>query len=164
VDIGKIVSSRAHSLSITLPPKKKTETLGRAELELLQFIEQNAPTSVGDVAKVFGVERGLARTTVQTMMERLVAKGFLDRRQVRSVFQYSPAKSATKVVANLVSDFVRGVLGGSVSPFFAYLSENQKLTAQELAELRSLVAKIDAQEEEPAPTRSSSSMRKGRRG
>jgi predicted transcriptional regulator len=132
---------------------RKTETLGRAELELLQFIEQTAPTTVGEVAKVFGSERALARTTVQTMMERLVAKGFLDRTRVGAVFHYSPAKSATKVVANLVRDFVSGVLGGSVSPFFAYLSENQKLSEQELAELRSLVAKIDSQAE-PASSKS----------
>lgn len=128
---------------------RKAETLGRVELELLQFIEQNEPATVGDVAKVFGQERGLARTTVQTMMERLVAKGFLERKRVSSVFQYSPAKSATKVVANLVGDFVRGVLGGSVSPFFAYLSENRKLTPQELTELRSLVSQIEAQNELP---------------
>lgn len=118
-------------------------TLGRAELELLQFIDGNPGISVGDAASQFGTPRGLARTTVMTMMQRLVTKGFLKRRQVKSVYRYSIKVPAARAVAELVSEFVRGVLGGSVSPMVAYLSESQDLTDDEVRELRKLVQGLE---------------------
>ena len=114
-------------------------TLGRVELELLQFVDGHPAISVGDAANQFGAPRGLARTTVLTMMQRLVTKGYLKRKQVDSVYRYSTKVSAASTVTGLVSDFVRGVLGGSVSPFVAYLSEARDLTDDEVAELRELV-------------------------
>ena len=43
--------------------------LGDQELETLRYISEHAPISVGEVAAGFGEPRGLARTTVLTVME-----------------------------------------------------------------------------------------------
>src|SRR5207249_331104 len=54
-------------------------SLGDQELEVLRFVAEHAPISVGEVAERFGEPRGLARTTILTVMERLRKKGFLTR-------------------------------------------------------------------------------------
>ena len=51
------------------------KTIGDQELALLQYIDEHAPATVGEVASGYGEARGLARSTVLTMMERLRAKG-----------------------------------------------------------------------------------------
>lgn len=128
-------------------PKKK-KTLGRAELEVLQFIVDNHPISVGDVARHFAETAGQARTTIQTVMERLREKGYLARKKKGIVNLYSPRVSKSDLMGHLVSEFVSGVLGGSLSPFVAYLNKQESLNEQELERLKQVVAELESRSQE----------------
>lgn len=141
--------------------EQKRASLGQAELELLQFIDRHPAISAGDVATEFGSPRGLARTTILTVMKRLVAKGFLKREQVEGVYRYSTQVSAARAVSGLVSDFVRKVLGGSVSPFVAYLGQKQELSDQEIADLKKLINDL---EQKPRKRRRPNSSESGPSG
>ena len=44
------------------------KTLGELELELLRWIAQRGPTTVGEALEGYGVPHGLARSTVVTVM------------------------------------------------------------------------------------------------
>ena len=118
--------------------------LGRQEFALLRWISKHGEVSVGGAATRFGEPRGLARSTVLTMMERLRAKRRLRRRQGDGVFLYGATEAPETVLRALVHDFVETTLDGSVSPFVAYLTETRKLTGEELAELHELVAKLQS--------------------
>jgi predicted transcriptional regulator len=113
-------------------------SLGDQELEVLRFVAEHAPISVGEVAQQFGVPRGLARTTILTVMERLRRKGYLARSKERPA-RYSPRLSQNEVLRGLVRQFVEKTLAGSLSPFVAYLAEAREVTEEELTALRRLV-------------------------
>jgi predicted transcriptional regulator len=117
--------------------------LGAQELEVLRFIAEHAPISVGEVAEQYGLPRGLARTTILTMMERLRRKGYLTRKRAERAYRYSPGIAQSDVLRGLVRDFVEKTLAGSVTPFVAYLAEAKGLSAEELAELRRLVEAME---------------------
>jgi predicted transcriptional regulator len=120
--------------------------LGQGELEVLTFVHEHGPVTVREVADRLGKERGVVRTTVLNVMSRLVHKGFLTRKRVEGVYQYMPRVSRASLLRNLVRDFVKGALGGSVSPFVAYLAQEAKeggVSAAELAELKKLVSELD---------------------
>ena len=95
----------------------RRKTIGDQELALLQYIGENEPTSVGEVAARFGEARGLARSTVLTMMERLRTKGYLQREQDEGVYRYSSTAEQQDVVNGAVGSFVEKTLQGSISPF-----------------------------------------------
>ena len=116
--------------------------IGDQELALLHFIGAEGQASVGRAAERFGQPRGLARSTVLTMMERLRKKGHLTRRQADGVYQYSPRTTPGAAVRHAVQTFVERTLGGSVAPFVAYLSERERLSDAEVEELETLVAKL----------------------
>src|ERR1700687_1085227 len=99
--------------------------LGELQLEILRFISDRGPLSVGEVAAQFGEPRGLARTTILSVMERLRGKGFLARTKREGVFRYAPRGEKSEVLLRLVREFVQGALAGSVSPFFAYLAKEK---------------------------------------
>ena len=122
----------------------KAKTLGKSELELLQYIDDTHPTTVREVADHWEKKAGLARTTVLTMMDRLKQKGFLTRKKIDGVFHYSPKRSASSVLEGLVKDFVQGVLGGSLEPFAAYLNEAKDLDPDEVAKLKKIVRDLDS--------------------
>ena len=123
-------------------------SIGDQELALLQHIEESGTASVGEVAASFGEPRGLARSTVLTMMERLRGKGYLKRRQLRGMFRYSTATGAGEAVRSAVGSFVEKTLSGSVSPFVAWMSERAEVSDDELAELEELVAQLQSRRRE----------------
>src|SRR5438093_9993686 len=123
-------------------------SLGDQELEVLGFVAENAPISVGEVAERFGEPRGLARTTILTVMERLRKKGYLTRSRNERPARYSPRLASAEVMRGLVREFVQKTLGGSFSPFVAYLAEAKALPEAELVTLRRLVEELEAQREE----------------
>lgn len=124
--------------------------LGDQELNALRYATEHAPISVGEMAKGYGAPRGLARTTVLTVMERLRTKGYLTRRQEGSVYRYLPQLNPDDVMTNLVADFVERSLGGSVTPFVTYLADCGHLRPAELAELRRLVDALEPEESKRA--------------
>ncbi len=126
----------------------RRKSIGDQELALLQYIGEHGEASVGEVAASFGEARGLARSTVLTMMERLRTKAYLSRRQVEGVYRYATTAEQGDVVQGAVGSFVEKTLQGSVSPFVAWMSQRAEVSETELAELEALVAKLQSQRKE----------------
>ena len=125
-----------------MPPAEST--IGAQELALLRHIADREAVTVGEAADEFGAGRGLARSTVLTMMERLRRKGYLSRRMTQGVFRYRACASSAELLKGAVQRFVERSLDGSVSPFLAYLSEAAELSEQERQDLERIVARLDA--------------------
>jgi predicted transcriptional regulator len=119
-------------------------SIGEQELALLRHIADHGQVTVGEAADAFGAPRGLARSTVLTMMERLRGKGHLGRRIVDGIYRYRARASSADLLKSAVQRFVERNLDGSVSPFLAYLSEADHLTDAELHELEEIVARLHA--------------------
>ena len=99
---------------------------------------------MAEAVEQFGSERGLARSTVLTMMERLRKKGHLGRRLLDGIYRYRARTSSADLLKGAVRHFIEGKLNGSVSPFLAYLSESEDVSDEELRELEGLVARLNA--------------------
>jgi predicted transcriptional regulator len=126
---------------------RRRASLGQAELEILRYVLDRHPVTVRDVAEHAAETTGHARTTVLTVMERLRKKGYLGRRKVGGVFQYRPKLRKGELLEHLIGDFVDRVLGGSVSPFVAYLAQSSDLADEELAHLKQLVRELEERQE-----------------
>lgn len=124
------------------------KTIGDQELALLQYIDATGSPSVGEVAAGFGEARGLARSTVLTMMERLRGKNYLRRQQHEGVYRYQSTAAQDTVVQGAIAQFVDRTLQGSVSPFVAYLSQREAVSDDELAELEALVEQLQSRRQE----------------
>lgn len=123
-------------------PDPKTP-LGSTEIEVLRYLGENSAQTVGEVAEFFAKTTGQARTTILTIMERLRKKGYLTRKQVGGVFQYSPKVASSDLLRRLVKTFVQTTLGGSVSPFVAYLAEDEAVSEEDLQQLKQLVRDLE---------------------
>jgi predicted transcriptional regulator len=123
--------------------KRTAANLGRAEFQILQYVIEHQPATMRAAADHFARESGLARTTVLTVVERLRQKGFLSRKRVAGIYHYSAKVPRADVLHSLVGEFVETTLGGSLSPFVAYLSRNANVSAAELDELKRLVRDLD---------------------
>ena len=119
--------------------------IGDQELALLRDVAANGAATVAEMVERFGQPRGLARSTVLTMMERLRKKGHLSRKQVDGVYRYATRTAPGDAVQHAVASFVDRTLGGSVTPFVTFLAEAHQVSDAELAELEDLVAKLQGE-------------------
>ena len=127
---------------------KTPEPLGQVQLQVLQYIADHCPIRVSDVAEHFAQTDGKARTTILTVMEKLRIKGYLTRNKHDGAYHYSPRQAKSDVLASVVQRFVQETLGGSLSPFIAYLAESKDLSSAELAKLKSLVRDLEKRDKE----------------
>jgi len=99
------------------------------------------------VADAIKGQKGFARSTSQTLLERLRSKGHLVRTIEAGVNVYSVNGDKAEMEKRLFADFFETTLGGSVSPFVAFLADRGSLTPKEADELRQLLNNAEIQEE-----------------
>lgn len=122
---------------------KRKPGLGAAEAEILAHVAQKQPITVRDTAAFFASKRGVTKTTILNVMERLRDKGFLNRELHDGVFHYSATQSQADVLRGQVADFIDSMLGGSLEPFAAYLGEKETITDAELSRLKEIIQKLE---------------------
>jgi predicted transcriptional regulator len=128
---------------------QRRRSIGDQELALLRYVGDRGRATVAQAVDGFGTPRGLARSTVLTMMERLRKKGHLTRRRVEGVYQYVPRTEPRTAVRHAVEAFVDRTLGGSIAPFVAYLADREQVSDEELAELETLLARLQKGRRQP---------------
>ena len=80
--------------------------------------------------------RKIAYTTVMTMMNILEHKGFLKKKPGERAFVYAPSRPERQVIGAMVREFVDRVFNGAAEPLLLHLVEDERLTAEDLEELR----------------------------
>jgi len=113
---------------------KRSETiLTKLELELMQVIWRLGHSTVTTVQSE--LNRPLAYTTVQTMLNILERKGKLRRELHGRAYVYSARVTKAKAVSNSVRDFINRMFGGSSEELVMSLLKNGEIDAKRLAEL-----------------------------
>jgi len=107
------------------------------ELEIMHVLWNEGPSNVQTVQQ--HLERELAYTTVQTMLNILHRKGKVKRTLKERAYFYQPVVSRSHVVGNHVSDLVERLFGGSAESLVISLVETKHLTPKKLARLQKLL-------------------------
>ena len=107
--------------------------LTKLELEVMQVIWRLGSGSVGAVQAE--LERTLAYTTVQTMLNILERKGKLRRELQGRAYVYSAKVTETKALSQGVSDLIDRMFGGSSEELVMSLLKNRQIDAKRLAKL-----------------------------
>jgi BlaI family penicillinase repressor len=107
--------------------------LTKLELELMQVIWRLGSGSVSAVQAA--LDRPLAYTTVQTMLNILERKGKLHRQLEGRAYVYSARVTEAKALGQGVRDLIDRMFGGSSEELVMSLLKNRQIDAKKLAEL-----------------------------
>lgn len=124
---------------------KQPPTLGESEVAILQVIWSEQPCTERQVWDRLRADREIGRTTVLKTIQRLEAKGVLARIPDTAPVQFRARFEAQRLLPSLVGRFVEQTLGGSFGPLVAYLADQQKLSAKDLAALRAIARKLESE-------------------
>lgn len=121
--------------------KKKLSAL---EWEIMEIIwAQGKDVTVREVLETAYPEGEKAYTTVQTVMNNLVDKGFLKKAKTGLVNFYTPAALREKTLEKEVRSFMNRSFGGSLNALVSFMLDSDALSAEEIRKLKQL---IDARE------------------
>jgi BlaI family transcriptional regulator, penicillinase repressor len=117
--------------------------LSKAELEVARIVWSLGGATVRQVHDALPADRRVDYKTVQTYLRRLEGKGYLATRREGKSIHYRPRVRATQVVRETVEDFVTRLFDGEALPLVEHLIADRKLTADEIARLRSMLNDLE---------------------
>ena len=124
--------------------RRKTEHLTPLELEIMHVLWATGPANVQSVQH--HLERELAYTTVQTMLNILHKKGKVKRVLKDRAYEYVPVVSRSQVTRQHITDLVDRLFGGSAESLVMSLVETKHLTPKKLARLQKLIKEQEEKE------------------
>ena len=115
------------------------------ELEIMHVVWDREEVTINEVTDRINATKGtpLRRTTVQVQMTRLESKGWLQHREDGRTFYYSSPYDRNAALAELASDIKDRAFGGSATELVRCLIDQRRISKNELAKLRKLIAEID---------------------
>ena len=118
---------------------KNRSELSNTEWFLMKICWEKGQVSARVIYEETLKEKKRGYQTVKTMLDRMVAKGYLDREKFGPIWLYKPAVSRTKVIAREIEKFANTVLDNTFAPLFVHLAKKEKLTGEEIETLKKLI-------------------------
>ena len=116
------------------------QTLGDLQHAIMSVLWARGEATTSDVHEALREERGLALTTIATMLRKMEDKGIVAHRSEGRQFVYRPTVSEDQVRRSMVGELVERLFGGDPKALVAHLVSENEIDAGELDELRRRVA------------------------
>lgn len=126
-----------------MPPQPTLPRPTEAELELLRILWERGAGTVREIHEAAGDEKVTGYTTTLKILQNMTAKGLVKRDESQRTHIYSPAIKAEQTQRQLVRDLLQRAFGGSPAKLVVQALSEKKATPAELAEIRSLLDKME---------------------
>jgi BlaI family penicillinase repressor len=119
----------------------KIPRISEAEWQVMDVLwRSDAPLAAGDVVHALAATGSdWEPATIKTMLNRLVKKRALRFKAEGKRYLYTPAITRQACVRSEGRSFLDRVFGGAAGPLIAHFVEEEKLSKDDIAELRRLL-------------------------
>ncbi len=121
--------------------QKKLPALSPSETEILRLVWQLDKATVQDVCDKLPAKRKIAYATVQTLLRRLEKKGYIKHCIRGKAHVFFSVVKREHVIKRSVGDFLDRLFGGDPVPLMQYLAGHDKISADDIEELKRLINK-----------------------
>ena len=122
--------------------------LGDLQLAIMRVLWARQEATVAEVQETLEPDRGLALTTIATMLTKMEKKGVVDHRTDGRKFVYRPTVSEKQVRRSMVSDLTSQLFRGDVTALVNHLLAEHEIESEELAQLRAMIAAKEREQKE----------------
>jgi predicted transcriptional regulator len=123
-------------------PQDVTDT----ELAILQLLWERGPATRRQITDVLYPGGGPSHyTTVQKLLERLEAKGFVRKDRGAGPLTFTATVGREELISRRLRDVADKLCGGSLTPLLINLVRSGPLSARELRELQDLIDDLGRQ-------------------
>ena len=122
-------------------------TLGELQHAIMRILWLQEEATVAEVHKALHEERGLAPTTIATMLRKMEDKGVVDHRVEGRHFIYRPVVSEDEVRSSMVGELLDRLFAGDPAALVSHLVADHDLNDAELDRLRALMKAAEEKDE-----------------
>lgn len=122
-------------------PKRTLPRPTDAELSILNVLWERGASTVRQIQERLGEDTGY--TTVLKFLQIMTEKGLVTRDESQHAHIYQPRLSKADTQRQLIDDLLDRAFGGSASKLVVQALSTQKATAQEIAEIRKIIEKLE---------------------
>ena len=112
------------------------QTLGDLQHAIMTVLWDRGEATTADVHQALEAERGLALTTIATMLRKMEDKGVVAHRSAGRQFVYRATVTQAAVRESMVGELVERLFGGDAKALVAHLVSEHEIDGADLAELR----------------------------
>lgn len=124
----------------------KTTHLGDLQLAIMQVLWDLGEGTVTDVHQALLAERGLAPTTIATMLKKMEDKGVIAHRAEGRKFIYEPTVSQDQVRRSMVAEITERLFGGDPVALVNHLLSRHEIQPAELSGLERMITEAKKKE------------------
>ena len=118
---------------------KRAIRLGDLQLAIMRHLWRLEEASVNDVHRGLYEERGLAPTTIATMLRKMEEKGVVTHSTEGRKFIYRPTVTEKRARRSMVEQLTDRLFSGNVAELVSHLLEEHEVDEVELRQLQQLI-------------------------
>ena len=113
--------------------------LTELQIAILRLLWERGEASVADIWEALYAERGLAQTTIATLVARLQRRGIVDRRTKDRQYVYRATITEADVQHSMVSELTERLFAGDVAALVSHLISANDMSPGDLARVKQLI-------------------------
>jgi predicted transcriptional regulator len=117
--------------------------ISAAESLVMEMLWRRNPLSAEDVVAELGPEQNWSDKTVKTLLNRLLTKKAVAAVRDGRRYLYSPIVERTAYVQDESRNLIDRLFDGKLAPLVSHFAETNQLSADDIAELKRLIAELD---------------------
>ena len=128
-----------------MPPQYQLTEL---QIAILRLLWERGEAGAPAVWEALHPERGLAQTTIATLLSRLERRGVVARRAVDRQYLYRALVTEEEVQQSMVSELTERLFAGDVAALVNHLLTSQDIAPGDLDRLRAMIDSAEARKED----------------
>jgi BlaI family penicillinase repressor len=119
--------------------------LTELQLAILRVIWDKGEATVQDIWEALHKDRGLAQTTVATMLSRLERRGVVTRRAQARQYHYKAAVTEQEVQHSMVGELTERLFDGDVTALVQHLLSGEDISPGDIAKIRDMIERVETE-------------------
>jgi predicted transcriptional regulator len=117
--------------------------LTELQLAILRVVWDKGEATVQDIWEALHPERGLAQTTIATMLSRLERRGVVTRRAQARQYHYRAAVTEPEVQHSMVGELTERLFDGDVTALVQHLLSGEDISPGDIAKIRDMIERAE---------------------
>jgi len=117
--------------------------ISAAESVIMEALWKRSPMTAEDIAGLVAGDQAWTEATVRTLINRLLKKKAIAAKKDGRRYLYRPVMKRADWVQEESQGLLDRLFDGRLAPLVTHFSQRKKLSAQDIAELKRLVAELE---------------------
>jgi predicted transcriptional regulator len=117
--------------------------ISAAESLVMDALWRREPLTAEEIVAEIAEPQGWSEPTVKTLINRLLNKGMIGAQKDGRRYLYRPLVDRSAYVSHESQGLLDRLFDGRLAPLVSHFSKADKLTPEDLAELKRLIAELD---------------------